>query len=287
MIISEALPGSNVLIQGAFQGSLVLIGPPGSGKSIYCKQFLGRAVEQDNTGIYAITDSSTTRVQEGLALLGFDVDSLVKSGRLRLLDLRAVMEEKTEQKQIGIRGWLKGPSGKGPLMNVRDKIQESLAGLDHTVLVVDTMTTLLSRSNEEEFIPFLQSLLDYLKSTRVMSLFSLTLGGHSDKLTTIIRSMFDGVLELKVDESTGSMRRLLRVFSLKGTPHKSDWLSFSITNEGLAIEEPLETRCALCSKPVGSQPIKYETSGQIVYFDNRECFINYRKLKTVYGDTFL
>jgi len=238
-------------------------------------------------GIYAITDSSTTRVQEGLALLGFDVERLVKSGRLRLLDLRPVIEEKTGQKQIGIRNWLKGPSGKEPLANVRDKIQESVAGLDHTVLVVDTMTTLLSRTNEEEFIPFLQSLLDYLKNNGVLSLFSLTLGGHSDKLTTMIRSLFDGVLELKVDESTGSMRRLLRVFSLKETPHKSDWLSFSISNEGLAVEEPLQTRCALCSKPIGNEPIRYETSGQIVYFDNRECLTNYRKLKSVYGDTFL
>ena len=287
MAASESLPGSSVLIEGPFHGSLVLIGPPGSGKSVYCKQFLGKAVENGSVGIYATTDSSTAKVQEGLALLGFDVEKQVKTGGLRFLDLRSVVEEKPAERQIGIRSWLRGPSGKGPLAQVAQRIEDSVSNLESPILVVDTMTSLLLHSNEEEFLPFLQLLLDQLKTKRVMSLFSLTLGGHSEKFTTMTRSMFDGVLELKVDESSGSMRRLLRVFSLKGTPHKSNWLSFSITDRGLAIEEPSETRCALCSKPVGDEPIKYEMPGQTVYFDNRDCFTNYRKLKSVYGDTFL
>lgn len=285
MTASENLPGSSVLIQGPFYGSLVLIGPPGSGKSVYCQQFLGGAVESGSPGVYAFTDDPLARVQEGLALLGFDVDRLAKSGGLRFLDLRSVTEEKPDQ--IGIRGWLKGPSGKHPLAEVANRIEGSLANLDRPILVVDTMTTLLLRSGEEEFLRFLEALLAQLKTAAVMSLFSLTPSGHSEKATSLIRSLFDGVLELKLDESTGSMRRLLRVFSLKGTPHKSDWLSFSISNEGLTVEEPLQARCALCSRPIGIEPIKYEVSGQVMYFDSRECFTNYRKLKSVYGDTFL
>jgi len=287
LTVSDALPGSSVLIQGPFHGSLVLIGPPGSGKSVYCKQFLARAIENGITGVYVSTESSIAKVQEGLALLDFDVDKQIKTGGLRILDLRSVIEGPVGE-GAGIRGWLRGPSGKGPLAEVARRIEDSVGDLNSPALVVDTITALLLRSNEEEFIPFLRSLLDHLKAGGVMSLFSLTLGGHTEKFTTMMRSQFDGVLELKLDESTGSMRRLLRVFSLKGAPHKSDWLTFSISNEGLAIEEPVQqTRCALCSRPIGSDPIKYEETGQVVYFDNRECFNNYRKLKSVYGDTFL
>ena len=284
---SEALPGSSVLIRGPFHGSLVLIGPPGSGKSVYGKQFLGRAVENGTPGVYAFTEGSVAKVEEGLALLGFDVSKLVRTGGLHFLDLSPVIQERSGPGQIGIRGWLKGPNEKQPLIEVSQKIGESVANLKSPVLVVDTMTTLLLRRGEEELLRFLETLLDHLKTVNVMSLFTLTPSVCSEKCMNLIRSLFDGALELKVDESTGSMKRVLRIFSLKGTPHRSDWLSFAISNEGLAVEEPQETRCALCSRLIGDEPIKYESSGQVVYFDNRECLTNYRKLKSVYGDTFL
>ncbi len=274
-------------MQGPFHGSLVLIGSPGSGKSIYGKQFLGRAIQNGSSGVYAFTESSVAKVEEGLALLGFDVNELVKTERLQFLDLRPIIEERAGRGQIGIRGWLKGPNEKQPLTEVSQRIGESVANLKSPVLVVDTLTTFLLRRGEEELLGFLETLLDHLKTANVLSLFTLTPSGCSEKCMNVMRSLFDGVLELKVDESTGAMKRLLRIFSLKGTPHRSDWLSFSISNEGLTAEEPLQTRCALCSRPIRSEPIKYEASGQIVYFDNRECFTTYRKLKSVYGDTFL
>ncbi len=287
MTLREAFPGASALVQGPFRGSLILIGPPGSGKSIFCKQFLCGLLEAGDHGVYASTGENAGKVEEGMALLGFNTARFRSSGLLHIIDLHSIPSEKRREKQLGISGWLKGPHGTHYALEVERAMEDAVVDLAKPGVVLDSLGTMLLHSSEAELLQLVESLLARLKLSGAFPLFSLASGNYSDQFSNTVRSLFDGVLEMKVDESSGSMRRLLRVFSLKGTPHKSDWLSFSIANEGLAMEEPLETRCALCSKPVGSQPIKYEMSGQTVYFDNRECFANYRKLKSVYGDAFL
>lgn len=46
-------------------------------------------------------------------------------------------------------------------------------------------------------------------------------------------------------------------------------------------------RCAWCAKPILVEPIEHQTLGEVMYFDTRNCLTTYRKLHSVYGDTFL
>ncbi len=286
MILPEAFPGSSTLIQGSFRGSLILIGPPGSGKSIYCKQFLCNAVQSGDPGIYISTGESVAKVEEGMALLGFDVDRFLKSGLLHLVDLQPIVSEKPARTKFGISGWLKGPNSTQPVLDIERVIEDAVTGLGKPAVVLDSLTTLLLRTPESELLRLVQSLLVRLKRLGASSIFSLTSGNYSEHFVNVLRSLFDGVLELKVDESTGGLKRLLRIFSLKGTQHTSDWVRFSISDRGISIEEQLKTRCAMCSKPVGAEPFTFEVSGEMLHFDSRDCLITYRKLKSVHGDVF-
>ncbi len=288
LTLREAFPGASTLVQGPFRGSLILIGPPGSGKSIFCKQFLCGLLEAGDPGVYASTGENAGKVEEGMALLGFNTAKFRSNGLLHIIDLHSITSEKRgHEKQLGISGWLKGPHGSHYVLEVERAMEDAVVGLAKPGVVLDSLSALLLHSSEAELLQLVQSLLARLKLSGAFPLFSLTSGNYSDQFSNAVRLLFDGVLELKVDESTGGVNRLFRVFSLKGTRHTTEWLPFTISDHGIVMEETLKTRCAMCSKPVGSQPIKYEMSGQTVYFDNRECFANYRKLKSVYGDAFL
>ncbi len=288
LTLPDVLPGSVALIQGSFRGSLVLIGPPGSGKSVYCKQFLCNAVESGDSGVYFSTSESVAKVEEGMALLGFDVDRFLKSGLLHLVDIQPTIGDRpTRRKRSGISGWLRGPDDtQSSLVDVEGVFEDALTGLGKPAVVLDSLTTLLLRSNESELLRIVQSLLARLKSLGAFSIFSLTSGNYSEHFVDVLRSLFDGVLELKVDESSGGLKRLLRVFSLKGTQHTTDWVRFSISDRGISIEEPLKTRCAMCSRPLGAEPFTFEVSGEMLHFDSRDCLLTYRKLKGVHGDIF-
>jgi adenylate cyclase len=54
----------------------------------------------------------------------------------------------------------------------------------------------------------------------------------------------------------------------------------------LPWEEPLKARCAWCSKPILGESLRYETAGETMLFDSRECLTTYKKLRSVYGESF-
>ncbi len=244
-------------------------------------------MEAGDPGVYASADEAVSKVEEGMALLGFDVAKLLKGWRLRIVDLQPIIAEKVgEKSQIGIKGWLRGPSRKEPLQGVSRAVEDSVIGLAKPALVLDSLTTLLLRSSEEDVLHLVQGLLARLRLVDAFSIFSITSGNYSERFGNVLRSFFDGVLELKLDESSGGLKRLLRVFSLKGAHHSLDWVRFSVSDRGMVVEEPLKARCSWCSRPIGAVPVTYEISGELLYFDTKDCLITYRKLKSVHGDIF-
>jgi SpoVK/Ycf46/Vps4 family AAA+-type ATPase len=51
----------------------------------------------------------------------------------------------------------------------------------------------------------------------------------------MLRTYFRGVIELKLEEVNGQLERFLRIFSLLGTSHSTDWYPFQITEDGIMI----------------------------------------------------
>ncbi len=283
----EVFPGASTLVQGSFRGSLILIGPPGTGKSIFCKQFLGNAAERGSLAVYASTEESVDKVRDDLALLGFDVAQRQRTGFLKIVALRSIISgTEAHKREIGISGWIKGHQKEETLAGVRRALEASIIGVDRPTLVVDSLSTMFLERDETPVLKLVQDLLATLKSLDALSLFSLNLGSHDDRTVNVLRSLFDGVLEIKVEEIEGGTERRLRVFSLKGVNHSADWVRFSISDRGVSIEGPLKASCAWCSQPLGHEPLSLEIGGEVMYFDRRECLVTYRKLKSVHGDVF-
>jgi hypothetical protein len=91
---------------------------------------------------------------------------------------------------------------------------------------------------------------------------------------------------MKAEETENEIKRLLRVFSLRGSRHRTIWTPFEITNSGIIITRDYENRCVLCSKPIYWEPYEETIGGTKYQFDRKECATTYKKLKDIYGQYF-
>jgi hypothetical protein len=109
---------------------------------------------------------------------------------------------------------------------------------------------------------------------------------HDPQFISYLRQIFDGTLEMKNDESGKEIKRLLRVFSLKGAEHKTTWAPFEITDRGIIVGSETELRCMNCGRIIEWGTHIEVINGKEYTFDSTECSGTYKSLKNIYGESF-
>jgi KaiC/GvpD/RAD55 family RecA-like ATPase len=57
--------------------------------------------------------------------------------------------------------------------------------------------------------------------------YAIELGIHSNSFYNEVRASFDGVIELKLEEADGELRRYVRIYSYRGS-HETKWFRLLI-----------------------------------------------------------
>ncbi len=99
-------------------------------------------------------------------------------------------------------------------------VDKELAGLSQPYIIFDSIDALAISGGES------------LASSGVAT---VTSGSHDPRFENMLRTYFRGVIELKLEEANGQLQRSLRIFSLLGTSHSTDWYPFQITEDGIMI----------------------------------------------------
>ena len=84
------------LVEGGYpRGNLIVLsGPPGSGKTIFGFQFLYDGIlERGEVGLYVSFLETKESFFSNFEHLGFDLDSLVKTGRFNLMSFVTTLEQ--------------------------------------------------------------------------------------------------------------------------------------------------------------------------------------------------
>ena len=108
-------------------------------------------------------------------------------------------------------------------------------GLTRSVLVVDDLTSLIQEAGPEVTLKFLRSLIAKIRGAQALGLFSLTTEILEPRFQNALMQMYDGVLEMKIEEGPEGLERFMRIFSLRGQKHSTKWNRFDITDEGIAM----------------------------------------------------
>jgi KaiC/GvpD/RAD55 family RecA-like ATPase len=335
------IPGiSDLLDKGTIPDSLLLlIGPAGAGKTMYCRQFFSDGLFDGDYCIYI--SSSLTSKQFRSHFSNVEKLNLVQNSKFinpylyhRSLDsleqyspsIPATADDDNKDSDNDDRAggrMIDNENSVSKLSLTLKDIQDSLAKvtkyndngddgevdrsignvgstLDHNNsayspllsnppgnnnrsvrIVVDSLTHLLAVFGENAVLKFVNDLSFLVKDAEAMAIFTLTTPSTSVYLTNALSSIFDGIIEMKLEEHNEGLNRSVRLLSIKGLHYNPSWIKFKIIDDGsLAFaDQSSSMSCMLCGKSISGPPILDSE----FTFDSQTCLETYKKLAGVYG----
>jgi KaiC/GvpD/RAD55 family RecA-like ATPase len=198
--------------------NFALLAPPGAGKTTMCQSLLREAVEGGLKCLYVITNSPVSLIKDQVRAWGLPQAT---TDRIIYVDMYSWLlgDRSPERFQID------NASDIASISVVLSSAAEA-AG-DRAFVVFDSMSTLLSYNSEELCTRFMKSHLARMKKHGDIGAYAIELGMHSNAFYNEIRSSFDGVIDLKLEEMDGELRRFIRVYSYRGA-HETKWFRFLI-----------------------------------------------------------
>ncbi|MCJ7631455.1 RAD55 family ATPase [Candidatus Bathyarchaeota archaeon] len=214
--INYIQPGSSTLITG----------PPGIGKTIFCRNIAAECSKAGTGVVYVTLDSAPKDIEEAIHTQD---DSKGTLNKLSFVDCYSWLV-----------GEMKGPSCISHLSNLGDLSVKLFTALQEkgpqSTVIFDSISTLFVYNVENEVIRFLQVNIARIRHMGCFGIWTVEEGIHTPALYNTLRHMMDVTLELRFEE-TAAMERRLRVHTCKGSIHSTQWFPFEIKDKGILVIE--------------------------------------------------
>jgi len=217
--VSSGIPGLDKIINGGFiPNSVVMVsGEAGTGKTIFCTQFIWNALCMGENGLYVTLQQTADEIKKDVAIFGRDFNKAEQLGQCRIL----YTEPQDMKKIIAII-----------LRNVRD--------LNVKRVVIDSITMLAEYAERKRDIRFhLSRVIQELKKMGVTALVTSEVDEGSNDLSKfgVEEYLVDGVVVLKcgVDVGLGGKPRSLYVKKMRRTNHDLNIHPFEISERGIKV----------------------------------------------------
>ncbi|HZB99123.1 MAG TPA: ATPase domain-containing protein [Nitrososphaeraceae archaeon] len=297
------IPGIYLPIQRLGPKILLLLGPPGAGKTMYCRQFLLEGLVKGDKCIFISTDLSKMQFNtlfsnpesrhvpgnmEFINPLGDEIAAGAASGKKLTTAILSALESSLGIKLMAERKITSSSSGQN-----RYNGSNNIDGITTSRpirLVIDSMSHTLLLLGERMLIEFVMDLSSILKRLNVTAILTLTTPSTDQGIMGNLSSIVDGIIEMRMKEDSNDVPiRSIRVRHLKGVYYEPKWINFKISGNGTLlfrngqhssnIRAPVEITCALCDKPIIGTPLVKSD----FMFDSKECMEIYYRLENAYG----
>lgn len=221
--LSSGLPEFDGLLGGGIErgSSTLLIGPAGTGKSLFALQFVNAAVARGEKAAVFIFDEELGLLFSRTKSMGIDLEKLRDHGHIHIEQLDAAELSPGEFAQ-----------------RVRDRV----ASFDAKTVIIDSVNGYQAAMPEENaLILHMHELLQYLNRQGANTF--LTVAQHGlvgdMKSPVDVTYLADSVILLRYFEALGKVRRAVSVIKKRTGPHEDTIREFRISNKGLTLGEPL------------------------------------------------
>jgi KaiC/GvpD/RAD55 family RecA-like ATPase len=143
--------------------------------------------------------------------------------------------------------------------------------------VFDSITNLAVQSSPETTLKFVQMVTAKIRNINALAFFTLTPTSHDSKFVSMIKPMFDGIFEMKMDDTGLDITRMFRIFSIKGGKHQTRWVTFTINDSGISLIEDSTPRCAWCGGIIPYEPHQEIIEGRGYTFHAAGCANNFKR----------
>jgi KaiC/GvpD/RAD55 family RecA-like ATPase len=209
-IIEEHFPsGTNVLI----------VGPPGSGKTILSQQLIYKAMKRGNSAIFVGTKSQINVIKSQKKLFNWKITPFMNKNIFAAVEIGDV----ADPTELNIS-----------LTQAISECKEPLS-----LVAVDSLTVLMVGMEERKTMKFTEALSRKLQDQKVSLLLLATPTKETEDFLTKMKSLVSTVIEIKLQER-GTIRRYMRIFKFSERKHSTQWFPFEITDEGIQFPSSLD-----------------------------------------------
>jgi len=242
--VSERVPtgveGLDEMISGGFpRGRVILvIGGPGSGKTIFASQFLYKGISQHGeNAVFASLDESKNHFYSEMMKFGWDFNKAEAEGKFQFLDATrlsrvAILKEKMLKEETS--------SLRGKQLQVDKLIEELQAKIQQTKakrVVLDTLAALFYRFTDPiERRTASQDLIEALSDLDATTIVTSELS-HLGLERNILEEEFlvHGVIMMQTLYSAGATTRALQVEKMRGASVNTNLVPYTIDRNGIEI----------------------------------------------------
>ena len=211
-----------ILGGGVERGSSALIlGPAGTGKSLFSMQFAKSAVERGEKAALFIFDEELGLLYERTRALGIDVEGMQARGEMLVMQVDAAELSPGE---------------------FTSRVRRCVSEQGIKTVVIDSLNGYQAAMPEEQFlILHIHELLQYLNRQGATTF--LTVAQHGlvgeMKAPVDVTYLADTVVLLRYFEAQGEVRRAVSVIKKRAGAHEKTIREFTIDGRGLHLGEPL------------------------------------------------
>ncbi|MHA2406075.1 MAG: RAD55 family ATPase [Candidatus Hermodarchaeia archaeon] len=214
--------------------SIALVGPPGSGKTCFSLQLALEAINQGRDALYLSTENTPTTIIEQAQNFGIPLPKNPEKNPIQYVDAYSW--------RIGMQ---KDPYALSRISNPGNLNEVNLIITDQakllkpgSIIIIDSVSGLsLSAPDEQRIRTFVHSLAQRIINLGKILVLILEDEAHDSKLITNLRSLVQGSVHTKTAEDTkGALRWYLRLYSLIGVNHDTQWCEVNIGKKGLALK---------------------------------------------------
>lgn len=200
--------------------SLLLIGDPGSGKTVLSYELLHDELEAGRPCALLSYDAFPEDVQARMGEFGWDIISSLRKGRLKIIDCYSGLTGQGE-------GALRDPSDLTEL-NIQVTSFITKAKNAPVTLVLDSLTPIFNGVEAKQAINFLQTVGAKVKKTGGLFVLTASKGAVPEDSIAKIKSVMDGVIELTLVRHGRKASRYLSVLKMERRRIVIDTVQFEI-----------------------------------------------------------
>jgi len=220
MRLSSGVPGFDSLVEGGLLRDrlYVVSGPPGSGKTTFCSQFITQGCKDGEDCLYVTMHETKEELMQDMSGYEFGFDQVMASGKIQFLNLMTDSGKRTIT-QFGTEGGL------------TNRIVAFLEQQDIDRAVIDSTMLLQHFFNDvsEEITGFLSALKQ--TGTTVALISEMTdPSSYADE-----HYLAHGVIFFHNYLESGGMTRGVQVIKMRGTAIDCDIRAIEFTNQGLRV----------------------------------------------------
>jgi KaiC/GvpD/RAD55 family RecA-like ATPase len=240
--VLSGIKGLDEILEGGFPKgrTILVVGSPGSGKTIFALQFLHAGAAAGERSIYITFDEKPEQIKENVSDFGWDLDRLEAEGKILFVDATPFRRMRADS-VANSEGHERFPLYEGLPELTLDGLVETVKRLveeeDVTRLAVDPITSLSLRyQSPMKRRRAMLKLFDALSSTGATCLVT------SEMRTSMLSREFQleeflsqGVVLLRTGIHDGNVVRAVQVEKMRGIAHDTQLRPYLIGRNGIEV----------------------------------------------------